>query len=294
MKRFLWIVELFAIIMITLPFLVLPSGTGRILGLLLYHVWRQRREIALENVRMACASGMITGQPEEIVRRSFEELGRSVVEIVKIFYGLGKGIINSVRFTGLENLEKCKSKERGIIFITGHCGNWELLAIATSLRINPISVVARRLNNPYLNRLIERIRSRYGNKVIYKKGALKEIIRTLRQNGSVGILMDQAVLPEEGILIDFLGRPAWTTKMPVLIARKTGSPILPVFIRRKGREQVVTIYPEVMLSSNNSSDETALEENMRILNSYIEDYIKDNPEQWLWIHRRWKRTGQND
>lgn len=289
MKRFLWIVELSAIILITLPFLLLPSSTGRILGIVLYYLWKERREIALENVRLANASGIITGQPEEIVRRSFGELGRSIVEIVKIFYGLGNRILKRVRFMGLENLEKGKNKGRGIIFITGHCGNWEMLAIAASLKLNPVSIIARHLNNPYLNRLIEKIRSRYGNRIVYKKGALKEVIRTLRNNGSVGILMDQAVLPEEGILVDFLSRAAWTTKMPVLIARKTGSPILPVFIRRKGREHVVTIYPEVMLLSTN--DKTALEKDLKILNSYIEDYIRENPEQWLWIHRRWKRTG---
>lgn len=289
MKRFLWIVELSAIILITLPFLLLPSSTGRILGIVLYYLWKERREIALENVRLANASGIITGQPEEIVRRSFGELGRSIVEIVKIFYGLGNRILKRVRFMGLENLEKGKNKGRGIIFITGHCGNWEMLAIAASLKLNSVSIIARHLNNPYLNRLIEKIRSRYGNRIVYKKGALKEVIRTLRNNGSVGILMDQAVLPEEGILVDFLSRAAWTTKMPVLIARKTGSPILPVFIRRKGREHVVTIYPEVMLLSTN--DKTALEKDLKILNSYIEDYIRENPEQWLWIHRRWKRTG---
>ncbi|MFN3480767.1 MAG: lysophospholipid acyltransferase family protein, partial [Thermodesulfovibrionales bacterium] len=251
MKRLLWAAELLIIIAITLPFALLPLRTGKVLGLMLYYFWRRRREIAIENVRRACSSGVITGTPEEIVRKNFEELGQSVIEIVKIYFGRGKGILDNISFKGLENIEKAKNKGRGIIFITGHCGNWELLALATSLKLTPVSVVARRLNNPFLNNLIERLRSRYGNTVIYKKGALKEIIKTLRKNGSVGILIDQAVLPEEGIIVDFLGRPAWTTKMPVLIARKTGSPILPVFIKRNDKGQEITIYPEVMLLSNN-------------------------------------------
>lgn len=288
MKRLLWIVELSIITLVTLPFLFLPLSSGRVLGLILYYLWRKRRNIAIENVRMACTSGIIKGEPVKIVRKNFEEIGKSVAEMVRIFFGRGKGIISKVRFRGLENLEKAKDKGKGVIFVTGHCGNWELLGIATSSRINPLSVVARKINNPYLNRLVEKIRSRYGNSVIYKKGALKEIIRVLRNNGSVGILMDQAVLPQEGVLVEFLGRPAWTTKMPFLIAKKTGSPILPAFIKNEGKEKVITIYPEVMLLLNNS--DSMIEENMRILNSFIENYIKENPEQWLWMHRRWKRT----
>lgn len=286
MRRLLWLGELSIIIMVTLPFLFLPLSSGRILGLILYYLWRKRREIALENVRNACASGAIKGEPERIVKRHFEELGKSAIEIIKIFYGRGKRIIDGVRFKGLENLEKARNKGKGIIYITGHCGNWELLALTASMKLNPLAVVARKLNNPYLNNLIERIRSRYGNKVIYKKGALKEIIKVLRGNGSVGILMDQAVLPQEGIVVNFLGRPAWTTKMPALLAEKTGSSILPAFVKREGKGHVITIYPEVMLISNKKG----IEENIRRLNLFIEDYIKENPEQWLWIHRRWKRT----
>lgn len=291
MKRLLWTAELFIIIAITLPFVLLPVRAGKVLGLMLYYFWRRRREIAIENVRRASSSGVVTGKPEEIVRKNFEELGQSIIEIVKIYFGRGKRILDNISFKGLENIEKARNKGRGIIFITGHFGNWELLALATSLKITPVSVVARRLDNPFLNNLIERLRSRYGNKVIYKRGALKEIIKTLRKNGSVGILIDQAVLPEEGIIVDFLGRPAWTTKMPVLIARKTASPILPVFIKRNRNGQEITICPEVMLLSNNNE---ALTENTRLLNSFVEDFIKENPEQWLWIHRRWKRTGQHD
>jgi len=288
-----WILELSIVILMTLPFLLLPVTAGRFLGRGLYYLSKSRREIAIRNVDAAFKNRMISAGkgPEAIVKAYFEELGQSIVEIVKLYYGKGEKILDKIRITGLDNLQKAREKGRGIIFITGHCGNWELLAIAASLKVMPVSVVARPLNNPYLNRLIEGVRSRYGNTVIYKKGALKEIIRRLRNNGAVGILMDQSVIPEEGIITDFLGRPAWTTKMPVLIARKTGSPILPVFIRRNGSEQEITIYPEVMLLSN--KDDESLKKNIGRLNSFIEGYIKDNPEQWLWIHRRWKRVPED-
>ncbi len=291
MKRLRWIAELLIIFMIAMPFLFLPVRSGRLLGGIIYYLWGKRREIARRNVELAIIPGGIKGEPDTIVRKNFEALGLSIVELIKLYFGIGKGIIDRIRFTGVENIRKAKEKGKGIIFITGHCGNWELLALATSLKITPIYVLARRINNPYLNYLIEKLRSRYGNRVIYKQGALKEIIKTLRNNGSVGILMDQAVLPVEGIVVDFLGRPAWTTKMPVLIAKKTGAPILPVFIRRIGMEQEIIIYPEVMLSLNNGD---YLIDNTRKLNSLIGDYIRENPEEWLWIHRRWKRIGQDE
>lgn len=289
-------VEFLIIILITLPFLFLPVKAGRFLGLMVYFFWRQRREVALSNVRLSLSKGQIKGDPKRIVRKNFEELGQSIVEVVKVYFGMGKRILHSISFKGLENLEKARKKGKGIIFITGHCGNWELLALATSLKVGPISVLARRLDNPSLNSLVEKMRARFGNKVIYKKGALREIIKTLRNNGAVGILMDQAVIPEEGIIVDFLGRPAWTTKMPALIYKKTGSPVLPAFIKRNGKRQEVTIFPEVMLLSDSEQEmgdiKDTITENTIRMNSFIEDFIRETPEQWLWIHRRWKRTDQ--
>ncbi|MEW6585875.1 MAG: lysophospholipid acyltransferase family protein, partial [Nitrospirota bacterium] len=173
----------------------------------------------------------------------------------------------------------------------GHCGNWELLATVAAARLSPISIVVRPLNNPYLNRIVESVRRRYGNSVIDKKGALKPIMQVLRNNGTIGILMDQAVVPEEGYVIDFLGRKAWTTKMPALIARKTDAAALPAFIHRTGNGHRIVIHPEVALSSNPVREE-ALKEDTKKFSSYIEEYIREHPAEWLWIHRRWKRTEQ--
>lgn len=147
-------------------------------------------------------------------------MGKTFVEVIKIFFGLSKEIINNVELKGREYFEEAKAKGKGILFITGHCGNWKLMAIVFSLKIEPTSVVARPLDNPYMNKILENVRRRFGNRVIYKKGALKNIISTLRKNGSVGILMDQAVVSDEGYVVEFLGRGAWTTKMPALIAIK--------------------------------------------------------------------------
>ena len=139
-----------------------------------------------------------------------------------------------------------------------------------------------------LNGLIEHVRKRYGNRVIDKKGALRHIMQGLKRNDCIGILMDQAVVPEEGYVIDFLGRSAWTTKMPAVIAHRTGAAVVPAFIYRDNHGHRITIFPEVELARDEG--ENALENDTERFSRFIEDYIREHPTEWLWIHRRWKRV----
>ncbi|HHN65698.1 MAG TPA: lipid A biosynthesis acyltransferase [Nitrospirae bacterium] len=298
MKRILFFLKALIIQLATYPLALLPRKpalhAGSLIGLLAYHLWRSRRDIAIKNLTLTISNSEALNitDSREVVKENFKNLGRSLMEVIKIYHGRGGEIIESVVITGKENYIKALQKGRGIIVITGHCGNWELLALAASCRLTPISVVARPINNPYLNRFVERIRTRYGNRVIYKGGALREILRELKAGRPVGILMDQGVLPSEGVLVDFLGRPAWTIKTPAVIARKTGTPVLPVFIKRNGERHIMEIHREVKLSENPDPEE-AIREDTRTFTSYIEAYIRENPTEWLWIHRRWKRTEKN-
>ncbi|GAB4388267.1 MAG: lysophospholipid acyltransferase family protein [Thermodesulfovibrionales bacterium] len=272
---------------LALPLAVLPMGVamkaGELLGLLAFGLWRSRRRIAVENIRAASAREPFGAAPEAIARRNFMHMGRSLAEVIKVYYGLGRGLVEAVDIRGEEHFSKAAARGKGVIFVTGHCGNWELMALAVASRVAPVGVVARPLDNPFLNRRLERVRQSYGGAVIYKKGALRNIISMLKAGGAVGILMDQSVLPEEGVLIDFLGRPAWTTRMPAALSRRTSSPVLPIFIRRTPRGHAVTIHPEVELSGDDERDTASL-------SSYVERHIRENPAEWLWIHRRWKRA----
>jgi KDO2-lipid IV(A) lauroyltransferase len=270
----------------TIPFKILPERLaiklGESLGLLLYYFWHSRRKIALEAAdETSKIIPLNTTDTTKLVREMFKNLGRYFAELLRLYWG-DEGIFKKIRFKGLENFYKAKEEGKGIIFLTGHCGNWELMAIAFGRFIEPIGVVARPLNSRAINKFIEDIRTKYGNHVIYKKGAVKEILRDLRENRAVGILMDQSVLKEEGVVIDFLGRPAWTSRMPALIAKKTGARILPAFIRKEGEYHVVEIGEEIELTGKESED-------TKRLSSSIEGYIIANPSEWLWIHRRWKR-----
>jgi KDO2-lipid IV(A) lauroyltransferase len=212
-------------------------------------------------------------------------MGRSLAEVVKAYYGLGGALVGGVRFEGIENFERARAAGKGVMIITGHCGNWELMQLAVSSRLGGLSVVARKQDNPYLNAFIERTRERYGSRVIYKQGALKKLLTALKAGGTTGVVMDQAVFPEEGVLIDFLGAPAWTTKTPALLGKRTGAAVLPVFMRWADGGHVITVHPAVELAGDESED-------TKRISGYIEEYIRQDPADWLWMHRRWKRAGK--
>ncbi len=325
------LLEAAIVIVVSFPLAVLPYRSalkaGKILGLFFFYVWTGRRKIAVGNIERAIQSGGLalpgpsspadphpkksddfsgapvippqkvcdfSGTPvaaAAIAKESFINLGKSFAEVVRIYFGFGDALIDGVVIRGTEHYKKAKEKGRGIIIITGHCGNWELMALAFGIKVAPAAVVARVQDNPYLNRMIGKIRARHGNSIIYKKGALKGILSCLKKEGVVGILMDQAVVKEEGFVIDFLGRGAWTTRMPALIARKTGAPVIPVFINREGLSHVITIHPEVPLRCEEGIE--ALKEDTQRLSSCVEECIRQHPSEWLWIHRRWKRVEES-
>jgi KDO2-lipid IV(A) lauroyltransferase len=295
MNKLFRLVEAGFLIFLSLPLAVLPMRlslkAGELLGLFVFSLWKSRRKIAIENLSKAISAGQIKthDQAEQIIRENFKNFGRSLIEVIKIYYGFGRPLIDSVVMEGAKHFHAAKTKNKGVIFITGHCGNWELMALTTGLRFSDVSIVARPIDNPYLNRFIERVRKRYGNSIIYKKGALKPIMQTLKKNHIVGILMDQAVIASEGYVIDFLGRGAWTTKMPALLARKTGAAVLPAFIHRTAKGHRMVIYPEIVLSRNENKEQAIKEDTIKF-SGFIEEYIKEHPTEWLWIHRRWKRV----
>jgi KDO2-lipid IV(A) lauroyltransferase len=294
MKKIFWSIQFLLIILFAIPLALIPYNlslkVGGFLGTLLFYVWKSRKDIALTNLKDAIARRAISvhEDPERIIRQNFSNYGTSVVEIVKIYFGLGDHIINSVDIRGLEHFEKASRKGAGIILITGHCGNWELLALATAVRIQKGKIVARYQNNPYLNRFMEKAREKYGNSVIYKKGALKQILLSLKRNEMVGILIDQNVVSAEGVVIEFLGKKAYTTKMPALIAMKTGSPVIPAFIHRVNGSHTIEFLEEIELASSEDTEEAVISNTLAFSQS-VEDYITKNPTEWLWMHRRWKR-----
>lgn len=294
MKRLWQFLAFAALVMITFPLAILPYPValrlGDVFGILIHVFWRSRRKIAIENLQGAVERGalVLDADPPSVIRRNFRNLGRSLIEVVKIYYGLGGGIFRHVRLKGEDNYRKAARKGKGIIFITGHCGNWELMAIYVSMSLAKGKIVARKQDNPYLNRFIERTREKYGNHTIYKEGALKKILSSLKKEESIGILMDQSVIRSEGIVVPFLGKNAYAMKTPAILARKTGTPVLPAFIRRTGGGHLIEIGEEIPLAVSGDSEAALIQDTISFLRP-IEDFVKKYPAEWLWIHRRWKR-----
>ncbi|MGE5300446.1 MAG: lysophospholipid acyltransferase family protein [Acidobacteriota bacterium] len=294
MKRVLWILQFLLILLVTLPVAVLPFRIalkfGECLGNQLFFFWGKRRRIAIENLRAAVARQALSidSTPEQIIKKNFSNLGKSFAEVVKIYYGLGDHIIRDVEIIGTEHFLRAREKGRGVLVITGHCGNWELNALAVAKRLVNLNIVARPIDNPYLNWLIERTRRKYGSSVIYKRGALKRILSALKKKEIVAILMDQSVVSSEGVVAEFLGKKDYTMKTPAVIALKTGSPVLPAFIKRTNGGHVIEIGEVIELDGSADAEEAVLLNTVNF-SKRVEDYVRRNPAEWLWIHRRWKR-----
>jgi KDO2-lipid IV(A) lauroyltransferase len=270
---------------------------GAVAGLLIPHIVPKRRAVIIDNITLSLpfmkAHRLWDSKSDdaaELARETFKNLGRSLMEICRLYHGRGEAVIEDIEIHGWANYEAARAKGKGMIFLSGHCGNWELMSLTlSSLFGKEVSGVARRQNNPFLNSMVERMRSRYNSRLIYKQGALRGILTALKNREMVGILADQAVFPEEGHLIDVLGRKAWGSKAPVIIARKSGVPLVPVFLHREGERHVLAFYPEHLFSGDMSDE--GIKEDTQALSRYVEDFVVSHPTQWYWVHRRWKRAG---
>jgi len=177
--------------------------------------------------------------------------------------------------------------------ITAHLGNWELFANAAARDGVLNGLVARPLDNPFLNEMSDRIRKRYGNSVVYKRGALKGTLQCLHGFRNVVIMIDQGVRRPEGVITDFMGRRAYTTKMPALLALKTGAAVFTGTIRRTPGGHLAVIGPELPISRTGQMEHD-IEVNTMRFSREIAARVFQVPGEWLWIHNRWKRIPENE
>lgn len=272
----------------SLPFFV-SCWIGEMAGNLWYHLDQRHRRITLENLERAFHHEMSESQRIALAKRAYRNLGRVLVECICLPARPPDVIRDYVCMSGIDNLYEAKKKGKGILFLTAHFGNWELLGLAFSLYGFPSSVVARPLDNPYLDRMVERRRVQFGNRVIAKKGAVREIVRCLARKGMVGILMDQNVSEREGVFVDFFNTPASTTPVLAALSQKTGAPVIPVFmVPRKGRAGYEIEVGEPVALIDTGDKEKDLIANTARFTRIIEENIRRFPHCWFWMHRRWK------
>jgi KDO2-lipid IV(A) lauroyltransferase len=270
----------------------LPLGLtlwlGQRLGDLAYWVIPGRRAVARQNLVLAFGGERPPRELAGLCRKSFQHLGMTLVESCILRFGAPTSLVSRVSAEGTEHLEAAMAQGKGVLFLSAHLGNWELLAAAHVLTGHRLSVVVRPMDSPILDQLVTRFREQYGVEVIVKSRAARGVLNALRRRWMVGILLDQHTSRREGVFVPFFGQPASTSKSLALLALWSGAPVVPVFIQREAAgHHRVTIEPVVPPPSTGDrrQDVAAFTATFARI---LESRIRERPEQWLWMHRRWK------
>jgi KDO2-lipid IV(A) lauroyltransferase len=213
----------------------------------------------------------------------FRSIGRLLVTFARFPQIRRENVKEWIRYEGFEHFEHARREGRGVLFATAHLGNWELSAYAHALLAAPMHVLARPLDNPAIDALVEERRARSGNRIILKRDFARTILKALHDNEAVGILIDQNASPESGVFVDFFGVPACASTGFARLAAHSGAAVIPGFAlwSETERRYVLRFYPPVTITGN-------AEEDTIVLQRQLERVIREFPDQWLWIHRRWK------
>jgi Kdo2-lipid IVA lauroyltransferase/acyltransferase len=269
----------------------LPSAVaawiGRRLGDLGYALTPGRRRTALANLAQAFPASTVRAR-RRVCRASYQHLGVTTMELLVLLARPLREVLAGIRIDGLEHLRAAMDRHGRALLLTAHLGNWELLAAASRLTPYRLSVVVRPLDAPWLDGLATRLRAKMGVELIDKRQALRPVLRALTGGGMVGILLDQNAARSEGVFVPFFGRPASTSKGIAVLALRTGTPILPTFIRREtAGSHLVTIGPPLLADEGERPGAAVAALTARCTEA-IEHAIRQTPEQWLWIHERWR------
>jgi KDO2-lipid IV(A) lauroyltransferase len=258
---------------------------GRGLGRLASLVDRFHRRIALGNLAQAFPSRSEV-ERRKVARAMFAHFGCLLLELIKFNTLSDEEITARVDIEGEEHVRQAYRQGRGVLYFTGHFGYWEMLAIGFSLRVEPVSVLARPLDNPYLHSMLERIRTRSGNTVIYRQGAVRKVLRDLGTNRGVAFLIDQH-MQSDAVYVDFFNRPAATTSALAALALRTGAPVIPTFALPLpgGRYRLVFERP---VPPPHDQGPAAIRELTQRCTDVLEMYVRRDPHLWLWMHRRWR------
>ncbi len=263
-------------------------GLAIALAMVFYLLHVRLRQVGMRNL------GMVFPEKTEkerarILRGEFASLGRQLAEVCQFPRYTRENLDDVVVYDGLENYERAYARGKGVLFLTAHFGGWELSAFAHSLHGHWLHVVMRPMDNPYLDRLIQSYRTMYGNKTVNKDDFVRGLLAAMKAGETVGILMDTNMTPPQGVFVDFFGIPACTASGLARIALRTDAAVVPGFTiwdEATGKYRLrFDPAVELVRTGDLESDIVA---NTQKFTKVIEDYVRKYPEQWLWVHRRWK------
>lgn len=260
--------------------LLLPPAValhfGESLGIFISFFFPRRRKLMMENLSIAFPE-KTNEQKEKIIRSVWRNIGRVAVEFIRMSSIHAENFRSTFEIHGEDRVRDILSKGKGIILVGFHYGNWEYSGLAGSLLI-PITAVARPIKNPFVERWVKAKRGMVGMDIILHRDAVRGCLKALKKGRSVGILVDQN-LYTGGVFVDFFGRPAATTPLPELLHSRTDSPVMLLYCERAG-EKLKLIFEEVEKPTTQA------------ISWRIEQIIRRHPEQWFWVHNRWKRQPQ--
>lgn len=249
---------------------------------------RRRTRLAVENFR-ACFPER-AGDAETVIRECWRHMGREALATIKKQALSPAEIAARCDFIGVEHVHEALARGRGLIFITAHYGSWETAGLAATAIVGPMTTVARTLDNRLLAADLERVRAQTGATIVERRSAARALLKTLARNGVVALLPDQAVQPREGVLVPFLGRPAWTTDAPAKLAARLGSTIVFAFCIADAAGRHRLEFEDSIRVDELSEEEKETVELTTRINDVLSRRIAARPELWLWMHDRWKGT----
>ncbi|MDD5428236.1 MAG: lysophospholipid acyltransferase family protein [Candidatus Omnitrophica bacterium] len=267
--------------------LAIASGVGT----LIFHGLPRYRNLTIDNLRYAFGSEKSDEELKGIAKRVFQNLGKNAVELVNLPKFNKARMDKFVRFRNRERLDKAYEKGKGIIVLTAHFGSWELMAAALRENGCPGVTIGRRIYFKKYDDFLNQLRRSRDVEVIYRDESPRKMLKTLKKNWIVGIVADQDVDSVDGVFVNFFGRPAYTPSGPVVLARASGAVLLPVFIIREGNWHTIAVEEPVELADTGNK-EADLISNTQKWSGVVESYIRKYPDQWVWMHRRWKTKKQ--
>ena len=272
----------------------LARAVGIGLGRLFYLLHFRLRRVGMRNLALAFPEKS-AGERARILRGEFTSLGRQLAELCQFPRYTRENVDQVVVYDGFENYERARARGKGVLFLTAHFGGWELSAFAHSLHGHWMHIVMRPMDNVYLNRLIQQYRTMHGNKTVDKDDFVRGLLSAMKAGEVVGILMDTNMTPPQGVFVDFFGIPACTASGLARIALRTDAAVIPGFTiwdSALGKYRLRFDPPvELVRTGELEADIVA---NTQKFTSIIEEYARKYPEQWLWVHRRWKTRPEGE
>ncbi len=266
----------------------LAHAAGMGLARLVYLLHPRLRKVGLRNLEIAFPE-MPPAERRRVLRGEFDNLGRLLAEFCR-FPRLTRANVERVAiYEGLENYVAARERGKGVLFLTAHLGGWELGSFVHSLHGYPIREVIRPLDNPYLNRLVERYRTLHSNTTVDKQEFARGLLAAMRAGETVGVLMDTNMTPPQGVFVPFFGVPACTASGIARVALRTDAAVVPAFTIWNAGERRYHIHFEPALQLVCTGDDEAdAVANTALFTRVLEQFVRRYPEQWLWVHRRWK------